>query len=302
MGFILALSAAFIYSLNTPLFKLFSENVSSGILAAVAYSGATIGLFIFLNIRNALTRRTKIKDLTNEISKVEARREWIYIIYIIALDAAASLLVLESLKTLNASTTSMLQVLETVATAIVAAIFLHETMSIKMVIAIVAATAASVLVSIDTTNGFQLASGAILVVLAALCWGIENCLQRKVERMDPPKFVMIKCAAVGVISLIIAFLTEVPEIDLHSALMILIIGMVAYGAGILLFFLGVKYYGAAKASTIFALNPIMGAVYSLFILGEEPNIFLLFGILLIILSIYLTASDHRTDTLGDQIT
>jgi drug/metabolite transporter (DMT)-like permease len=113
--------------------------------------------------------------------------------------------------------------------------------------------------------------GALAIVAACLCWGIDNNLTRKVSASDAVQIAGIKGLVAGVVNLTIALSLGLPIPDASIALTAGIIGLCGYGLSLVLFVLALRHLGTARTGAYFSVAPFIGAAISLVVLGETPS-------------------------------
>ena len=109
---------------------------------------------------------------------------------------------------------SLLNNFEIVCTSIIALFIFKEAISKKMWFAIILITLSSFVLSIQDITQFKLSWGAILVLLATLCWGMENNCTRNLSSKNTYKVVFIKGIFSGLGSLIVAIILKETFINL----------------------------------------------------------------------------------------
>jgi len=120
-----------------------------------------------------------------------------------------------------------------------------------------------------TRSGFD-PFGALLVVAACACWGLDNNLTQRVSLRDARQIVAIKGLVGGTASLILAFLVGQTGAWPSAATMgtLVLVGAIAYGVSIVLFVRGLRELGIVHTGSLFALAPGFAAVLSWIFLKE----------------------------------
>jgi drug/metabolite transporter (DMT)-like permease len=113
------------------------------------------------------------------------------------------------------------------------------------------------------------AFGAAWVALACLLWAVDNNLTRRISARDPVRIARWKALAGGTASLALAAALGVPfptapEPWIAGAAL----GLLLYGASLVLFVVGIRSLGAARATAVFGVHPFLGAVAAAVVLGE----------------------------------
>lgn len=143
--------------------------------------------------------------------------------------------------------------------------------------------------------GLQLNSGDLWVLASVLSWSLYTLfLQRRPTSLHPMVFLAV-LAAVGLVATLPIYLWELSTGRLINPVPVSF-AAIAY-AGIFPAFLGYLFWtrgvsavGPNKAALFMHLMPAFGIVLSILLLGERPELYHLFGILLIFSGILLTSS------------
>lgn len=260
---LLAVLAAALYAISTPVSKVMLQLVPPTMVAAFLYLGAGIGVGAMMLVRGKQTKASTEERLH--------RRDVPYAAAMVALDIIAPILMMYGLKTCSAANTSLLNNFEIVATALIALLFFSEAVGRRLWLAIALVTVASILLSLDDGSlgeALTFSRGSLLVLGATVCWGLENNCTRQIADRDPMQIVTIKGFGSGLGALAIAFAIgeHLPQWQ-HLAI-ILLLGYVAYGLSIYFYTYAQQAIGAAKTSTYYALAPFIGALLSIVMLGE----------------------------------
>lgn len=299
-GTIQAILAAFLFAVSIPLSKILLNSAEPTMLAGLLYLGAGTGMGL-LSFITALTKKQnphadqdngKMNQPAESGSSRLTKADLPYTIGMVVLDIAAPIFMLMGLKTANAENASLLGNFEIVATTIIAAAFFHEKISKKLGAAILAITAASIVLSLNgSAQGLQFSVGSLYIILACCCWGLENNCTRMLSTKDASEIVLIKGLFSGSGSLIIALVLgeSFPEPMILFAALCL--GFVSYGLSIRCYIRAQAELGAAKTSAWYALNPFIGVVFSFILFRELPGIMFFVGLLLMGIGIWYLRED-----------
>jgi drug/metabolite transporter (DMT)-like permease len=113
--------------------------------------------------------------------------------------------------------------------------------------------------------------GAVLIVGACLCWGVDNNLTRKLSSADPVQIAMLKGLVAGTINLLIAVVNGVAFPPVAVLLAAGVVGFLGYGVSLASFVLALRHLGTARTGAYFSLAPFIGAILAVFMLGEPPS-------------------------------
>ena len=200
IAILLAVLAAALYAISTPISKVMLQVVPTTMVAAFLYLGAGIGVGTMMVIRYERKRPSSEERLH--------RRDIPYTLAMVVLDVVAPILMMYGLKTCTAANTSLLNNFEIVATAIIALLFFGEAVSRRLWTAIAFVTTASILLSLEDGSigeALNFSRGSLLVIGATVCWGLENNCTRQIADRDPMEIVTIKGFGSGLGALAIAF-------------------------------------------------------------------------------------------------
>ena len=145
--------------------------------------------------------------------------------------------------------------------------------------------------SVEDISSFSFSFGSIFVLLACVCWGLENNCTRMISNKDPLQIVVIKGFGSGIGSFVIALVLGEHFSNWGYIVCALLLGFVAYGLSIFFYIYAQRYLGAAKTSAYYALAPFIGAALSLLIFREIPTISFVAALLIMIAGTYLASTD-----------
>ena len=116
----MAILAAALYAINTPLSKILLGEIGSSMLAGLLYLGAGIGMLgIWLPSKKSKERNLTKKDLP-------------YTVGMVVLDIAAPIFMMMGLLSTTAANASLLNNFEIVATSVIALLVFHEKIGKKL--------------------------------------------------------------------------------------------------------------------------------------------------------------------------
>lgn len=197
-GIFLAILAAALYAVNAPFSKLLLNVMPSTLMAGFLYWGAGLGMGVLFLVRRSL----HLSGAESRLTKAELP----YTIAMIALDIAAPIFLLFGLNLTSAANASLLNNFEIVATALIALAVFREKISIRLWLGIGFVTAACAVLSLEPDQQYTLSYGSVFILLACVCWGIENNCTRKISSKDPMQIVLLKGVFSGTGSIIIGLI------------------------------------------------------------------------------------------------
>ncbi|MDY0339473.1 MAG: DMT family transporter [Acholeplasmataceae bacterium] len=279
-----AILAALLYALSTPISKLLLDDLSPVFIASLLYLGAGIGMSVVGYIRKKTTNYSYKKFTKNELPAI---------IGMIVLDILAPISLMIGLQMSHPENVSLLNNFEIVATSLIAYFIFKEVIPKRLRIAIILVTVASIILSFEDLTSFKFSIGSIFVLMAASFWGLENNLTRKLSFNDPLMVVVIKGLFSGLGSLSIALFMQQINFKIDLILWTLLLGFIAYGLSIFFYVTAQKALGAAKTSTFYAFAPFVGALLSLMIFQEMPQINFFIALIIMGLGSYYASTDHK---------
>lgn len=275
-----AILAAFCYGLSATAAKLLLAEVSPVLLAALLYLGAGIGMAAI-----GLFRGKKVNEARL------TKKELPYILGMIVLDIAAPILLMLGLSAATPATVSLMNNFEIVATAMIALIAFKEAVGRRMWLAILLITLGSVILSVEDFAQLSISPGAVLVLLACVCWGLENNCTRMLSLKDPLQIVVVKGFASGLGSLMIAVALSQTSASFVYILFSLLLGFVAYGLSIYFYIFAQRQLGATRTSAYYAFAPFIGVALSFLVFRQELTKSFWIALVFMALGAYFAASE-----------
>ncbi len=283
----MAILAAALYALNSPISKLLLSDVPSKVMAALLYLGAGMGMGLVRLIQLRLGKVTQEQPLT--------KKDLPYTVGMVLLDIAAPIFLMTGLTMTTAANASLLNNFEIVTTSLIALVIFREKVSRRLWLAIGLVTLSSIVLSFEDMSSFSFSLGSLFVLLACVCWGFENNCTRMLSKSDPLEIVVIKGFGSGFGALIIALAAGEHLPGVGYILGALALGFVAYGLSIFFYIYAQRDLGAAKTSAYYALAPFIGVALSFLILRETPTISFAVGLVIMILGTYFASTDPQPE-------
>ena len=275
-----ALGSALLFGAGTPLAKLLLDSVSPWLLAGLLYTGSGVGLGLVRLVRRA--PRVRVERA--------GRLPLIGAVFFGGL--LAPLLLLAGLSAMPASGASLLLNAEGVFTAVLAWVAFKENVDRRVPLGMVAIAAGAVLISVP--HGVQLGQvwPSLALLGACLCWAIDNNLTRMVALTDATWLAAVKGGVAGPVNLVLAFAlgAQVPAPGNIAAAMA--VGFVAYGFSLVLFIVGLRHLGTARAGAYFCVAPFFGAVLAV-AMGEPVTVALLIAAALMAFGVWLHLTERH---------
>lgn len=279
-----AIGAAALFGGVIPVSKSLLDGIGPITLAALLYLGAGLGLLILR--MPVLRRHTSEAPITWQDAPA-------LLTIILAGSVAGPILLMVGLSSVPASTASLLLNGELVMTALVAGLFFSEHIGRRTWLAAGCIILGGLLLSYDPTGSFIIAPGAVLILGACLCWGVDNTATRLVSGKEPAMIVIIKGLCAGIVGLIIATLAGESIPPVTSAAPAMIAGFFGYGLSLVLFIRAIRDLGAVRTGSLFACAPFIGVIGSFLILGEVPALSAWISLPLMAVGAWLIVSEQH---------
>ncbi len=280
-----ALTAAVLYAFSIPVSKRLLEYLPPVLLAGLLYLGAGIGSVLLLVLAG---RREKKGAVILSFTRDEAP----FVLGMVLLDILAPILLMLGLRSASSAGASLLNNFEIVATAFFALFVFREPISVRLWIAVILITLGSCLLTFNADGVFSFSGGSVLVLLATVCWGLENNCTRKLSQNNPVLIVAIKGLGSGLTALVIGFALGERFTKEGVALLAMLAGFFAYGISIACYIRAQRTLGAAKTSAYYAAAPFIGAGLSFVFLGERANALFFLALLLMSAGAYFATFDR----------
>lgn len=282
LAIIFAVLAALLYAINIPFSKLLLNKISPTMLASYLYLGAGLGIGILF----LLTKQKR-----NDNSEKYTKKDLPYVIGMIVLDIIAPILLMFGIMDSTSSSATLLNNFEIVCTSLIALVVFKEVISKKMWVAILLITLSSFVLSFDDISSFKLSWGSLLVLLATLCWGLENNCTRNLANKNTYSVVTIKGIFSGLGSLIVALCLHETFANFIYIALALILGFVAYGLSIFFYIKSQGIIGAAKTSAYYSVAPFIGTFLSFIIFNDQLSLTYFIGLAVMIVGTAIVVFD-----------
>ena len=246
-GGLLALLAAALFGISTPLVQKFGVGLGAFSTAALLYAGAAaVGLLS----RQPVEREARLQR--GDLRRLLAMAGFGAVVGPAALAWG--------LQHTSGTSASLMLTLEALFTAILAWRLYRETLDGRVWMAMALLLAGGMVLVLDQgrTAGAQL-WGLLAVLLATVAWGVDNTLSRALAERDPGQVVMAKAALGASATVLLAVALGEPLPSASAALALFAIGATGYGLSLRLYLLAQRAFGAARTGSVFAFAPFIGA-------------------------------------------
>ncbi len=255
-GGLLALLAAALFGISTPLVQRFGAGLGAFTTAALLYAGAAaVGM---LSLRSAAHEA--------RLQKADSPR----LLAMAGFGAALGPVALAwGLQHTSGTSASLMLTLEALFTATLAWRLYGETMDRRVWAAMLLLLVGGMALVMDQglQGGVQLL-GLLAVLLATMAWGVDNTLSRGLAERDPSQVVMAKAVLGTAATALLAALSGEPLPSALAALGLFAVGATGYGLSLRFYLLAQRAFGAARTGSVFAFAPFIGAAVA-FAFGER---------------------------------
>lgn len=277
------LLAAVLFGATAPAASELADSVPAFTLAGLLYLGAAVAV-----LPSVLTRPPTAHALRSEWRPAA--------VAVVAGGAVGPVLLVAGLARTSAATASILLNTELVATVVLAALVFREHLGRRLLTGAALITIAGVLLTWEP--GASVDAGALLVVAACACWGIDNGVTATIDQLAPQHVVALKGVVAGGANLAIGLAVtgwgaSTGTLEIASALLV---GAAGYGLSITLWVQGARDLGAARGQVIFAAAPFIGAAIAWTWLREPLEAWQLVAVGLAAVGVVVSidsAHDHR---------
>jgi drug/metabolite transporter (DMT)-like permease len=255
-GGLLAVLAAALFGISTPLVQLAGAGVGAFTTAGLLYVGAAL---LGAAMRQPIEREAKLR-----------RSDLPRILAMAAFGAVAGPVALAwGLQHTSGTSASLMLALEVLFTVLLARVLHHEVMDKRVWTAMLLLLAGGVVLVLDRrASGQAELLGLLAVFVATAAWGTDNALSRGLAERDPGQVVLAKSAIGASAALLIALAWGEPMPQAGKALSLVGVGATGYGLSLRLYLLAQRAFGAARTGSVFAFAPFIGAMLAI-ALGER---------------------------------
>ncbi|HQS01343.1 MULTISPECIES: DMT family transporter [unclassified Polaromonas] len=250
-GGLLALLAATLFGVSTPLVQYLGRGLGPLTTAALLYAGAALA--------GALLRKGRQQEAS--LQRSDGRR----LLAVVAFGAVIGPVALAwGLQRTSGASASLMLTLEALFTALLAWRLYRETLGLRVWVAMALLLAGGAVLVLDQARlgGAQLA-GLLAVLVATAAWGMDNTLSRALAERDPGQVVLVKAALGATVTALLALVFAEPAPALAAAAGLLAVGATGYGLSLRFYLLAQRAFGAARTGSVFAFAPFIGAVLAL---------------------------------------
>lgn len=281
-GGLLALLAAALFGISTPLVQRFGIGLGAFSTAALLYAGAAmVGIFS----RRHVDQEARL-----------APGDWPRLLWMATFGSVLGPVALAwGLQHTSGTGASLMLALEALFTALLARLLYGETMDRRVWAAMLLLLAGGMALVLDQgSQGSDQLWGLLAVLAATLAWGTDNSLSRALAERDPGQVVLGKAVLGTLATGCLAVLAGDPLPTLAAALGLMAVGAGGYGLSLRFYLLAQRAFGAARTGSVFAFAPFIGAAIAIAMGDRSGTWIMAVGGLLMVLGVGLhLAESHR---------
>lgn len=280
-GAFLALLAALLFGVSTPLVQQVGMGLGAFSTAALLYAGAAL---LGAALRQPVEREARLQ-------RSDAPR-------LLAMAVAGAVIgpvaLAWGLQRTSGASASLMLTLEALFTAVLAWRLYGESLDRRVASAMLLLLLGGLVLVLDQGRMGQASwLGLLAVLLATSAWGVDNTLSRALAERDPAQVVLAKSAVGALASSGLAWLVGEPLPGLLAATGLLLIGATAYGLSLRLYLLAQRAFGAARTGSVFAFAPFIGALVAIALGDRAWGLGMMLGSALMLAGVLLHLAENH---------
>lgn len=246
-GGLLALTAAVLFGISTPLVQRFGFGVGPFATATLLYAGAAVAGAL---LRQPVEREAGV--VPGDFPRLLAMAAAGAVIGPVALAWG--------LQRTSGTSASLMLTLEALFTAVLAWRLYRETMDRRVWAAMLLLLCGGILLVIDQGRDAGAGMWGLLAVLVATAaWGLDNTLSRTLAARDPGQVVLAKAGLGAIATSLVAVSVGEHLPTPGAAFGLFAVGVTGYGLSLRFYLLAQRAFGAARTGSVFAFAPFIGA-------------------------------------------
>lgn len=270
-GGLLALLAAVLFGVSTPLIQRFGAGLGALTTASLLYAGAAMAGLLS---RQRASREAPLRR--SDLPRLLSMAFWGAMIGPVALAWG--------LQHTGGAGASLMLTLEALFTVLLARYLYGETADRRVWVAMLLLLAGGIALVLDLGSaGRSQLLGMLAVLLATAAWGADNALSRTLAERDPGQVILGKALLGATATGMLAVLFGDPRPTLNASLALVAIGASGYGLSLRFYLLAQRAFGASRTGSVFAFAPFIGAGLA-FALGDRSGswVMALAGVLMVL--------------------
>jgi drug/metabolite transporter (DMT)-like permease len=288
-GILYALAACLLFGSNAPLAKILLQQISPPLLATLLNLGATLGLVMVFGWQRFQNPKATIN--------FPQGGDWIWFLSTVALGGvAAPILFIYGVDHSSAAAASLMLSFEGIATAAIAWIVFKERFHWLLVVAIAIILAGTIILNSSGAGQLSNSLATSAVIVAGLCWAMDNNLTRHISHRDPVLLALGKNLVAAVVNGTIAASLGASFPPVPWLLSACILGVFSYGFSFTFLIMALRLLGASRTGAYFAITPFVGAGLSILLFREVLTLNFIVAALLIAAGVGLCIYEQLRDT------
>ena len=286
----LALLAASLFGISTPLVQQFGIGLGAFSTAALLYAGAAAVGWLS---RQPIEREARLQR--GDMPRLLAMAGFGAVVGPVALAWG--------LQNTSGTSASLMLTLEALFTAVLAWRLYRETMDGRVWAAMALLLAGGMVLVLDQgrAGGAQL-WGLLAALLATAAWGVDNTLSRSLAERDPGQVVMVKALLGTSATVLLAVALGEPRPSAGAALALFAIGATGYGLSLRFYLLAQRAFGAARTGSVFAFAPFIGAALAVALGDRSVSGLMALGSVLMLAGVVLhLAESHGHEHVHEEL-
>jgi drug/metabolite transporter (DMT)-like permease len=280
-GGFLALLAAALFGISTPLVQQFGAGLGAFTTAALLYAGAAA---VGLVSRQRIEREARLQR--SDLPRLLAMAVFGAVIGPVALAWG--------LQNTSGTSASLMLTLEALFTAVLAWRLYRETMDGRVCAAMALLLAGGMVLVVDQgRSGEAQLMGLLAVLLATAAWGVDNTLSRALAERDPGQVVLAKALLGSTATALLALAFGEPLPSVGAALALLAVGATGYGLSLRFYLLAQRAFGAARTGSVFAFAPFIGAALAVALGDRSASGLMALGSVLMLAGVVLHLAESH---------
>lgn len=204
-----------------------------------------------------------------------------------------SVLQAEAVLRASASAGALMVAMEPVATITLAAVFLHERISRRMLLGVALGILGIVVLSGHSVRQME---GSLLYMVAVICEASLGIFLRPLLRRHHPVHITLYCLIIASLALLpfqTTLMTDAARLSAISWSAVLYLGLACSGLGTLLWLVSLQKIEVSKTACLWFVQPVGGIILAVIILGEPLTASMLTGGLIILMALGLVLWGNR---------
>lgn len=280
-GGLLALLAAALFGISTPLVQRWGVGLGVFTTAALLYAGAAL---VGVLSRQRIEHEARVRR--DDLPRLLAMAAFGAVVGPVALAWG--------LQRTSGTSASLMLTLEALFTAVLARRLYRETMDGRVwaAMALLLAGGMVLVLAQGRAGGAQL-WGLLAVLLATAAWGVDNTLSRVLAERDPGQVVMAKAVLGTTATTLLALVLGEPLPSTQVAFALLGIGASGYGLSLRFYLLAQRAFGAARTGSVFAFAPFIGAAFAVALGDRSASTMMAIGSVLMLAGVALHLAESH---------